>query len=154
MSTQLVPLTIAHAGGQRLIRAYTAPSITLAYETHATITRGNAQHTVYGDAGLIPEPLVVEAEITGSTLGQAYSHALQVVSECETATVVRSHWGDQPVDGLMSFSFQPAGHASVRARLEFAPASPVDDLVVFSVDRMVPTADSPTPTADTEWEPL
>ena len=116
----LAPLIITHAGGTRPLPSYRLPAVLQRYAVLPDLHRGSGGIVMRGDHGVIPDAFTVEAWIEAGGLPTAYSLALAIVTECETATLVSSHWGGVAVDGLLGFRAMSDGQA-VRLVLEFAP---------------------------------
>ena len=118
----LAPLLITHAGGTRSLPSYRVPHAEQRYEAHPELHYGSGAIVMYGDRGDAPGPFTVEAWIEADGLPAAYTLALEIVTESETATSVRTHWGAVPTDGLLAYRVIIDGSA-VRLRLEFAATS-------------------------------
>ena len=142
----MTPLRITHASGQRALTSYRVPDVLQRYSVLPDLHRGSGGIVMRGDHGVIPDAFTVEAWVEAGGLPAAYSLALAIVTECETATLVSSHWGGVPVDGLLGFRATSDGQA-VRLVLDFAPTQG-DLLPRVTADSTIVTADTTTVTAD------
>ena len=148
----LAPLIITHAGGTRPLPSYRLPAVLQRYAVLPDLHRGSGGIVMRGDRGATPAPFTTEAWIEASDLPAAYALALEIVTECETATSVSTHWGVVPTDGLLAYHVMIDGIA-VRLRLEFAPTQAgAETLAVWTVDTTSVTADQTDGTADTVFQ--
>ena len=117
----LVPLTITHAGGTRVLPLYVTPARTRGYAVTFESTRAVArQSRVVGDRLENPSELVFTVYLQEVNQAASFALAYVVIDECESASSVVYHEGEQLVDGIVGAGVAPEG-LGVRLTLRFAP---------------------------------
>jgi hypothetical protein len=121
----LVPLTITHSGGSRVLPLYTTASRTRSFAVSFETVKSTPRRTrVIGDLLENPSELVFSVYLQEVNQSVSYALAFTIISEAETATTVTYHEGVQFVNGIMGSSVAPDG-LGVRLTLRFAPTSSV-----------------------------
>jgi hypothetical protein len=114
-------LVIVHSGGTRTLELYRVRSRTRSFAITAERARGAGAGTrVIGDRLENPSTLDVDVYLEEPTLSQSYGLAYVIIDECESATSVEYHEGEQLVDGITRAGVAPDG-LGVRLSLSFAP---------------------------------
>lgn len=81
-----------------------------------------------GDRFENPSELSVTVYVQEASFAGSYVLAQQIITECETATTVSYHEGDQLVDGILGAGVTPDG-LGVRLSLSFAPTKAALEVV-------------------------
>ncbi len=120
----LVPLTITHAGGTRVLPLYVTQSRLRSFEVSFETVKVTPRSTrVIGDRLENPSELVFSVYLQEASQGVSYVLAYAIIDECESASSVEYHEGEQLVDGIVGAGVVPDG-LGVRLTLRFAPVKP------------------------------
>lgn len=116
-------LVITHSGGTRTLELYQVSTRSRSFAATPEVVKGSPRRTrVIGDRGENPSELSVSVYVQEASLAASYALAYTIIGECESATSVEYHEGEQLVDGIVSAGVTPDG-LGVRLALSFAPTS-------------------------------
>ena len=117
----LVPLKITHSGGARVLPLYTTQSRTRSFAVSFETVKSTPRRTrVLGDLFENPSKLVFSVYLQEVNQSVSYALAYAIIDECESASAVEYHEGEQLVDGILGATVAPDG-LGVRLTLRFAP---------------------------------
>ena len=118
----MVPLTIKHAGGTRVVKEYTVGPENIRYANRSEPNILPDTPTIkWGDK--LPNPASYDVTVTvqAASMMDAANLAYDIAREAETATEITTHQGTRRVNGIMGYHVQPLPAAGASVLLNFAP---------------------------------